>query len=55
MNYEADNPFTEKEVGNWKATITVPVNGSGKTVSSSSTFQVEQSCLTSRQILEVQI
>lgn len=46
MNYEADNPFTEKEVGNWKATITVPVNGSEKTVSSSSTFQVEQSSLT---------
>lgn len=46
MNYKADNPFTEKEVGNWKATITVPVNGSEKTVSSSSTFQVEQSSLT---------
>lgn len=46
MNYEAGYPFTEKEVGNWKATITVPVNGSEKTVSSSSTFQVEQSSLT---------
>lgn len=46
MNYEAGKPFTEKEVGNWKATITVPVNGSEKTVSSSSTFQVKQSSLT---------